>query len=369
MIAKMLLFQAARESGMFSLVRATQWRQSRLLILGYHGVSMKDEHEWNPELYMTVDRLRERLQLLRTRGYSIVPLEAAVHQLRDGTLPQHAVSITFDDGAFDFAERALPVLEEFKVPVTLYLTTYYCFQRLPVFDTALSYVLWKGRSCDRELRNLVPGVEPLSVRTPDARARAWRALYDHAHREGMNALDKHAFLRLVTNAIEVDFDAFVASNLLQIMTQEQVRALPRELVDVQLHTHRHRTPRNEAAFKQELRDNQASIARLTGDSVQRRHFCYPSGDYEREFLHWLRDLDVESATTCVPGLAARDSDPLLLPRVMDSMRISTLSFEAWASGVADLLPRRAQHRLDPRRLLGVGGSVSVDRVRRRTSVD
>jgi peptidoglycan/xylan/chitin deacetylase (PgdA/CDA1 family) len=369
MSAKTLLFQAARWSGVSSLVRSTRWRQSRLMILGYHGISRADEHEWNPELYMTADFLRERLRLLRTRGYSIIPLETALRQLHDRTLPRAAVSITFDDGSFDFAERALPVLEEFNVPTTLYLTTYYCFERLPVFDTALSYILWKGRECGRETGSMIPGVDSVAVHTPQARAHAWQVIQHHVRREAMDAREKNALLRLVAGAVGVDFDAFLASQLLQLMTPEQVNALPAGLVDVQLHTHRHRTPHEEAAFKRELQDNQAGIALMTGNGSLRRHFCYPSGQYAGEFLPWLRDRGIESATTCVPGLAAHDSDPLCLPRFMDTMCTSALTFEAWTSGEADLLPRRAEHRFDPRRLASGGGAGSVDPARGRPSVD
>ena len=61
------------------------------------------------------------------------------------------------------------------------------------------------------------------------------------------------------------------------------------------------------------------------------HFCYPSGDYSRDFLPWLRQLGIRSATTCVPGLA------------------SDFSFDAWLDGTAVLLPRRRAWRLDPTR--------------------
>jgi hypothetical protein len=96
----------------------------------------------------------------------------------------------------------------------------------------------------------------------------------------------------------------------------------------------------------EIVDNQSRIAALTDDDTPRRHFCYPSGDYAAMFLEWLRTEGVESATTCVPGLAARDSDPLLLPRLVDTMLTPEPTFDAWTSGFAALLPRRASHRLD-----------------------
>ncbi len=46
-----------------------------------------------------------------------------------------------------------------------------------------------------------------------------------------------------------------------------------------------------------------------------------------------------SATTCELGLAARDSDPLLLPRLIDVSGLSLTEFEAWVTGLGSLLPR------------------------------
>jgi hypothetical protein len=67
-------------------------------------------------------------------------------------------------------------------------------------------------------------------------------------------------------------------------------------------------------------------------------------------LPWLREFGVRYATTCVPGIAGPDDDPLLLPRFADSCRQSATTFEAWTSGFAAWLPRRREHRLDARRL-------------------
>ena len=67
------------------------------------------------------------------------------------------------------------------------------------------------------------------------------------------------------------------------------------------------------------------------------HFCYPSGDYERMFLPWLADQGVISATTCDPGLASVRSEPLLLPRFIDTTGQTALEFESWLTGVGAML--------------------------------
>jgi hypothetical protein len=94
-------------------------------------------------------------------------------------------------------------------------------------------------------------------------------------------------------------------------------------------------------FAREIRENRERIESLTQRSAS--HFCYPSGVYEHAFLDWLRADGVRSATTCESGMAARSTNPLLLPRVVDGGQLSDLEFESWTTGIAQFLPRRAAH--------------------------
>ena len=74
------------------------------------------------------------------------------------------------------------------------------------------------------------------------------------------------------------------------------------------------------------------------------HFCYPSGVYEEQFLTWLEEENVVSATTCDMGLASSRSNKLLLPRVVDVSRRTPIEFESWLSGLGDLLALRRKAR-------------------------
>lgn len=341
------LFQLTERTGVHRLVAATPWRRRRLLVLCYHGVSMQDEHLWNPALFVPPSLLRSRLAFLRRRGYAILPFAEAVERVYAGTLPAKAVTITFDDGFRDFAVEALPALQEFDAPATLYLTTYYCDNLLPVFNPALGYLLWKARGRSVNLTDFGAGVATLT--TPADRSRACAAVATRTANAGMNGPERHAVLRDIAARLGVDFDAFVASGVLQNMTPEQLHALPRDLVDIQLHTHRHRTPRDEALFRREIVENRERIPVLTGRPGALQHFCYPSGDYAGRFLPWLESLGVTTATTAVPALVTRRDHPLLLPRVFDVTDTAEATFSAWLSGFADLLPKRRRHRTDRNR--------------------
>ena len=347
---KEIIYRAARGIGVLAFVRDSRWRRKRLLVLCYHGVAMDDEHEWDSALYITQGRLRQRLGALRDGGYHILPLAEATRRLYDGTLPPRSVAITFDDGAVDFERRALPVLREFNAPATLYLTTYYSVHRLPVFDTVLSYVLWKGGQSGGDVAAFCETPVPLPVGTQTEREEAGSRMRAFAKRRALDASRKNELVAGIAAALGVNFEDIMARELLHIMPPHVVRALPRDLVDVQLHTHRHRTPRNREQFLREIRDNAAVTRELRGDTPAFEHFCYPLGEYYGEFLPWLRESGVRYATTCVPDLASTSTDPLLIPRFVDTMGQSDLSFQAWASGFAALLPHRNRSRLDAARL-------------------
>jgi peptidoglycan/xylan/chitin deacetylase (PgdA/CDA1 family) len=346
---KPLVLAVAGATGVSALVAASAWRRSRLLILCYHGVSLGDEHEALPELYLPPTLFRRRLELLRARDCSVLPLGEALARLREGTLPPRAVALTFDDGTQDFAARAVPLLREFDVPATVYVSTYYCGRGQPIFDTALRYVLWRGRRSGADLGDLA-GRRTLPVASDADVQPVWDALYGHAHANAMSADAKDALLRRVAGRVGVDYDAFLETGMFQVMTPGHIRELPRDLVSVELHTHRHRLPSARAEFAREIADNRAHLLPL---GVHRaRHFCYPNGEYRADAAAWLHDLGVESATTCVPGIVSRATDPMLLPRFVDTCEVADATFDAWVSGVGGLLPRRRAYRLDTDRLRG-----------------
>jgi peptidoglycan/xylan/chitin deacetylase (PgdA/CDA1 family) len=338
--ARERLFLTSDRLGVNAAIAQSRWRQERLLILCYHGVSILDEHLWD-ELFVSPELLDRRLRWLRRHKYAILPLDEAVERLYAGELPPKAVALTFDDGLHDFSARAMPVLGAHSAPATVYVTTFYVAHRLPVFNPTVSYLMWKGAG--REFS--VPGMgQPLRAPAREDRD-ARNALRDRiiAHRDeaGVDVREQHAWLEQMASALRVDFTELMENRILQLMTPGELAGLDRSLVDLQLHTHRHRTPKDRDLFQRELDDNRQALAPF-GDTDGLRHFCYPSGQYTAEQVQWLAENGVVSATTCDPGLATRASRPLLLPRLIDSELLTDAKFGAWASGTGALLSSAAR---------------------------
>lgn len=337
--AKLWVLERAEQVGMIRAARDSNWRSKRLLILAYHGISLADEHEWRPELYLRPEALRERFQIIRDNGYQVLHLRDAVEQLRAGTLPPRSVVLTFDDGTHDFLAAGVPLLREFGFPATVYVTTYYSAKQVPVFRMACRYMLWVGRGTRISGEGLIPGCHPIELHTPEQRDAAADAIEARLAESAGGVDDELATLRLLAGRVGVDFDRFLAERRLQIMTPAECRSLPRDLIDVQLHTHRHRVPFRKSLFDREIEDNRRVLAEFRADD-QLDAFCYPNGITDVRFLPWLKEQSIRTGVTCEAGLATATTDSLLLPRLVDSSTLSRLEFEAWLSGIASLLPMR-----------------------------
>jgi len=327
-----------KTSGVFRLVENSRWRQRHLLILAYHGISLDDEHQWDPSLYMTPDCFRRRMQLLKDSNCTVLPLAEAVRSLYRQDLPEKCVALTFDDGTYDFYKEAQPILRDFNFPVTVYLTTYYSDYPMPVFDGICSYLLWKARKTRLDFREITGQQMTVDLSNDGLRASSVDELRKFARDHKLSAEEKDSLASSIAAQLKIDYDALRAKRLLHILSPDEVKALATEGVDFQLHTHRHRLPGERSLFQREIDDNRNSIQAMTGAFAS--HFCYPSGVYDQAFLPWLEEAGIVSATTCDVGFASRQSHPLLLPRLLDTSGLSDIEFEGWLTGVSAALPRR-----------------------------
>ena len=285
-----------------------------------------------------METFRARLEALKRSDCVVLPLGEAVERLYANDLPDRAVAITFDDGTSDFYRRAFPLIQEFGVPVTLYLTTFYSYYQRPVFDLMCSYLLWKGRSNALDLKKLTGQDLKIDLSSYDAREAALSQIHAFARGQKLSADEKDAFAGSLAAQLNVDYQPLLDQRVMHNLTAAEVGQLAAGGIDIQLHTHRHRTPMDRQLFLREIEDNRKIIHEMTGTVAD--HFCYPSGRYRPAFLPWLREAGVISATTCERGFASRSSDRLLLPRLLDSNTLSPIEFEGWLTGVSAILPQR-----------------------------
>lgn len=88
-----------------------------MTILCYHAI----ESGWRSPLAVTPEDFAQHCAWL-ARHREVVPLGQAIHHLdRRGRLPRGMVALTFDDGFGSLFSNALPVLQRYRLPATVFL--------------------------------------------------------------------------------------------------------------------------------------------------------------------------------------------------------------------------------------------------------
>ncbi len=323
MSARGAFFHLSKHAGLFAL--SSRACAKRLNILCYHGFSVEDEHLFRPSLFMTGQVFERRLQWLSRNGFRVLGLAEGLERLADGTLEPRSVVITIDDGFQSIGSVAVPLLERYRFPATVYVTTYYVVNRNPIFRLVVQYMFWKSGSPETETSDLVPAEHrseaPLD--TP-----IWR-LIDYGER----ALDEPGRVELARELggrIGVDYAEIVRRGGLTLLGDDAIRRLARAGYDIQLHTHRHRLPTDETELTLEIEENRAILTELSGRPAD--HLCYPSGIWDAAQWAALERAGVVSATTCDPGMNDAGVPALGLKRVLDRDDLPQIEFEAELCG-------------------------------------
>jgi len=134
----------AKLFGLFYIARYLT--RDGLRIICYHGVAVAEEYEYRSRLFIRKELFRRRIEYLRRKHYPILSLGEAVEALAEGRLPPCATVITMDDGWEGVYSVALPIIKELRIPVTLYVPTFYVENRIPVFNVTLPYLFWRTKA-------------------------------------------------------------------------------------------------------------------------------------------------------------------------------------------------------------------------------
>jgi peptidoglycan/xylan/chitin deacetylase (PgdA/CDA1 family) len=300
-----------------------------LRIICYHGFALADEHKYRSKLFIKGELFRRRLQYLRNQRYPILSLSEALDALNAGRLPPCATVITMDDGWRGTHTVALPIIKEFKIPVTVYVATYYVENPIPVYTVTVAYLFWICKKVRVDL--------PRGLGTFDLASQASEA-EEAAQQFGgsLTASERLEFMRELAKALDVGFDDIEDRQLFRVMNVEELGQLAAAGVDIQLHSHNHHWPLHDRRIVEcEIVVNRRSLARIVRHPLE--HFCYPSGVHGLHQGEWLAALGVKSATTIEPGLNFADTPHFALRRIVDGAPVSDIEFAAEMTGFMELV--------------------------------
>jgi peptidoglycan/xylan/chitin deacetylase (PgdA/CDA1 family) len=333
---KQRLLRIAKATGGFELARRAT--SSRLRIVGYHGLWTTPGYQFGDYVFITLEQFERRMVWLRNSRYAILALDEAIEALAKRRPVRNGVVITIDDGWQSTYTHMLPVLEHLRIPATLYVTSWYVDHRAPIVNVAVNYVLECSKLpsftwTDAEGRRLTVELGSTVERQMQA-ARLNRRL------EHLPSLaDRLDALREICVAAEVPTEPWWSGGQFHLMSREEIRDAHARGLDIQLHTHRHRSVQAHlATLADEISENRLVLGEACSTD-HFTHFCYPSGFYSPQAEKILSSLGIRSAVLSEAGLNRAGSDPYALRRLLDGRSVTDEAFEAYLSGALEIYSR------------------------------
>lgn len=313
-----------------------RWRRSgRLAILMFHGV---EPEPLSPPCDWVIDTatLRRDLDYVRSH-FHVLPLGEALERLRDGTLPDRAAAVTFDDGTHNLLTHAAPVLRELGVPAAVFLATGPMGTRELLWPDRLWHAFAETTRPQVDLS--ASGLGILSLRSDIERVQAREATIEHfktlADTERISAVES-----LVT---ELGGSADRTDGPFQLLSWDEACSLAGDgWVTLYPHsvTHPILSRCDDAKVEFEIEESCRAVTINTGHRPT--VFAYPNGgehDFDGRARSALRRNGIRWALATANGYAGPESDPLALPRMGFASHQSFAVFKLKVSGFT-ARPRR-----------------------------
>ncbi len=286
-------------------------------VLMFHHVRPFQPRAFAPNamLEITPAFLDAALTRVKALGYRILPLGAALDELRAGGAvgaPPFAV-LTFDDGYRDNLVHALPVLEKHRAPFTVYITTGFAERAARLWWVELEEAV--RRAARVEVR-IGDAALSMPAGTAAEKRAAFKAVYWPLRGGGEDRL--LAVVGELAAGQGVDGRGLVEELCMDWGEIEGLARHPLATVGAHTLTHPRLAKLDVAEMRTELGAAKAILEGRLGLPV--RHLAYPVGDPgsagRREF-EAAAAFGYASAVTTRPGLvhAENAAHPTALPRV------------------------------------------------------
>ena len=278
--------------------------KNKAVILAYHRV-LKNSDAMHGGIINSYafDKQMEVLSKL----FNVIKLSEVSGYIRNNSLPDYSVCITFDDGYADNFEVALPILKKWNLPATFFIATGFLDGGIMWNDSITESIrTFPGKRLD--LRSSGLGVYDIS---DSSRYKISREIVLSVKYFPYDKRQKLVSTLIKKSGIDVP------NNIM--MSSEQVKGLVDSGMDVGAHTINHpilsKIPLEDAS--NEIVESKKILAHLTNTEVDL--FAYPNGrpesDYTQEHVNIIQQQGFKAAVSTNWNTVTSASNLFELPRM------------------------------------------------------
>jgi peptidoglycan/xylan/chitin deacetylase (PgdA/CDA1 family) len=299
-------------------------------VLLYHGVHSDDlalEGRNSSGKHIARHDFEQQMKFL-SENKNLVSMRQIADAICTGTpLPEGSVAVNFDDGFFNNYSVALPVLEKFQIPTTIYLATGFIGTGRKVWSDCLEALILMSNEQKLDFGELYLG-KFFTLRSLQEKVSAF--------------LEVKAYCKLTTNAKKDEIISFIERQLgardladdplYSFMNWDQVREMDKSpLINFGAHTVDHVSLARVSVdeMKSQISTSVEIVTKELGHQCE--FFSYPegqAGDYNDEVIDFLKVSGFDHSPSAIDGVNnPEDTDPFHIRRIMVGFEDRAFPFE------------------------------------------
>lgn len=276
---------------------------AKLQILIYHNVLAEPDPLRPSEV--DAKAFRDQMRIM-AKYFNVLPLTDALERMQRNALPSRAACITFDDGYSDNAEVALPILREFGLQATFFVTTGFLNGGMMWNDRVIESV---RQAPDPVLDLAASGLGVHKIADTKQKVATIKTLLTELKHKPFNE-------RAEKVAAIVDITGAALKPMM--MTDQQVEMLSQHGMEIGAHTMNHPilAKLDDEEAEQEIVQSKAYLESILDEPV--KIFAYPNGkrgkDYLPKHVDMVRRAGFQAAVSTDWGVSSRKADSFQLRR-------------------------------------------------------
>lgn len=300
-------------------------------IVAYHRISPLWKDCLFPDIVVDPLKFESQIKYLR-ENYEIIPLShlESFFQEKQSKKAKAAV-ITFDDGYGDNYTYALPILQKYRVPATIFISTAFIETKRAFWWDILEFILRKTNLTRLSFEyNNNKYIFNTDTRNKPKVFQQIANLLKYA-----DELTRENLLSLVSDLLQVKVSGLYPS----ILSWKQIEDMRHYNICFGSHAHNHQRLVNldEKKLTEELSLSKELLENRLGQKVE--DFAYPYGekcDIEDKTKNMLSLSGYKRGLTMIQGHVLRDDDAFILRRIAISGNDTIDSFKLKLKGMLPL---------------------------------